>query len=287
MASSRVDASRLPTGSARPGPGSVAWRIHRERVMLLSWGRAIALQLAHPLVAAGVAHHSAFGGAPRENRTRLHRTVQAMLDLTFGTPAQAEAAAARIDGIHGEATGRLDEAAGAHPAGVPYAARMPELLLWVYATLLDSGLIVYERYIGPLTAAERDQYCAEARGIGPLLRLPAEMMPATRAELDRYMQSMYASGQVAVGATARRLLRTLLAARPLPLVPRPALTALHLPTVGLLPPAIRAAYGLRWTERHARALTLTSDACRRLLPLVPPRARYWPIARAAERRAGG
>ena len=284
-----VQATLLDTPAdeaVQPGPASVAWRIHRERIMLLSWGRAIALQFAHPQVAAGVDQHSAFG-APRENRARLHRTVQAMLNLTFGDREHAERTWARIDGIHGYVNGHLEESAGAHQVGEPYSARMPELLLWVYATILDSSLIVFERYVGPLTTAECDQYCTEARMAGPLLGLPAEMIPATRAELERYMQDMYATRQVAVGETGRRLLRRLLTARPLPLVPAPVLTSVHLPTVGLLPPAIRADYGLRWSERHERALAASAAACRRLLPFVPPVARYWPIARAAYRRAGG
>ena len=39
---------------------TISWRIHRERVLLAGWGRAILLQLAHPMVAQGVAEHSAF-----------------------------------------------------------------------------------------------------------------------------------------------------------------------------------------------------------------------------------
>src|SRR5690349_1459587 len=31
----------------------ISWRIHRERVLLAGWGRAILLQLAHPMVAQG------------------------------------------------------------------------------------------------------------------------------------------------------------------------------------------------------------------------------------------
>jgi uncharacterized protein (DUF2236 family) len=263
--------------AVHPGLGTMAWRIHRERIMLLSWGRAILLQFAHPLVAAGVAEHSRFGAGPRENRRRLHRTVQAMLDLTFGSPARAGAAAGRIDAIHGRVTGRLATATGAHPAGAAYAARMPELLCWVHATMLDSSLLVYGRYVGPLTAAEQDQYCAESRALGPLLGLPAAMIPATRADLDAYMARMLSSGEVAVGDTARGLMCDLLQARPASFVRGPLLTLLHLPTVGLLPPAIRAAYGLDWSPAHATALAAGAAASRRLLPLLPPQLRYWSV----------
>src|SRR5437016_2830686 len=42
------------TVNSRPDP-MVARKINREAVVLLGWGRAILLQLSHPLVGAGVA----------------------------------------------------------------------------------------------------------------------------------------------------------------------------------------------------------------------------------------
>jgi hypothetical protein len=46
------------------GPDSVTWRVNREAILLLGGGRALLLQVAHPLVAAGVAEHSNFRTAP-------------------------------------------------------------------------------------------------------------------------------------------------------------------------------------------------------------------------------
>ena len=45
-------------------PDSVAWRIDRERAVLLGGGRSLLMQLAHPLVARGVAEHSDFQRRP-------------------------------------------------------------------------------------------------------------------------------------------------------------------------------------------------------------------------------
>ena len=280
---SEAEAAGLMT--RRPGPGRVSWRIHRERVAVLAWGRAVLLQLAHPLVAAGVAQHSEFGGPVRTNRARLHRTIQAMLSLIFGTGAEALATGAGIDALHGRIVGELGEPVGAYPADTIYGARMPDLLLWVHATLLESNLLVYERYVGSLTEAERDQYCQESRMLGPLLGFPPAAIPASRRELDRYMTRMYASGEIVVGPTARRVAGLLLRTSPAWPVRGPALTLLHLPTVGLLPPHIREGYRFRWRETHAWALDATSDLMRRRLPALPPIVRYWPVARQAERRA--
>lgn len=263
----------------------VAWRIHRERIMLLGWGRAILLQFAHPLVAAGVAEHSHFGSSPSENRRRLLRTVEAMLDLTFGDSERAGRTARRIDGIHGRVVGRLPTATGPFEVETPYAARMPELLAWVYATMLDSSLLVYQLFIGPLTPDEQDRYCAESQTAGPLLGLPSTMIPASRADLDTYMNEMYSSGHLTVGATAHHLMQVLLGAKPLWFVTGPLLDLLHWPTVGLLPPAIREAYGLPWGPVRAASLQQAARTSRLIVPRLPSWLRDWPIARQALRRA--
>nr|MDQ6914294.1 DUF2236 domain-containing protein [Actinomycetota bacterium] len=52
-------------------------------------------------------------------------------------------------------------------------------------------------------------------------------------------------------------------------------------TVGLLPPALRAQYGLRWDPARAALLRASTGAIRRLLPLLPALAREFPAARAA------
>jgi len=61
----------------------------------------------------------------------------------------------------------------------------------------------------------------------------------------------------------------------------------RLPAVGLLPPAIREAYGFAWTTRHERRLTALSALVRHALPLASPVLRYWPAARRAETRETG
>jgi len=90
-------AADLTDGIAHAG---MAWTIHRERVLLAGWGRAILLQIAHPMVAQGVADHSAFTTEPWGWLRRLDRTLRSMLALTFGSDAQAAAAAARINALN-------------------------------------------------------------------------------------------------------------------------------------------------------------------------------------------
>jgi uncharacterized protein (DUF2236 family) len=263
----------------------ISWTIHREAVLLLGWGRAILMQLAHPLVARGVAEHSGFRSEAFGGWRRLHRTLGAMLALTFGDDEQARRAAAGINAIHERVHGTLPRAQGAFAEGTPYSACDPALLGWVHATLVDSFLLTYETYVRSLSPAQRDAYCLESAGIEGRLRIPAGSLPRDVAALDAYVSARLRSGDIHVTDTARDLARGILhPPRSAPLWP--ALAVLRLSTVGLLPPALREAYGFAWSPRRAAALRASTVAIRGLLPLVPPLVRHWSTARAAIRRRG-
>ena len=271
-----------PASATAVGPGSVAWKLNREMVLLLGWTPAVLLQLAHPLVAAGVADHSVFLARPDQRLHRLNGTVAAMLALTFGDDEAVARTARRINAIHDGVNGRLAEAAGRFPAGTPYSAHDPALLRWVHATLLYTLPRAYELYVGPLTPAEKDRYCLEASRIGPLLGIPDGELPLNWGDVRAYLRAMQASGALMPSATARGLAREIVAPAA-PRVVRPLAPAAYLPTVGLLPPAVRAAYGFRWDRRHALALRLSAALTRRMLPRLPSVLRHWPAYRQAAR----
>jgi uncharacterized protein (DUF2236 family) len=275
-----------PAGPPREGgeTARTVWKLHREVVLLAGWGRAILLQVAHPLVAQGVADHSGFAAERWARVGRLKRTVGAMLALTFGTPEESAQAAAAINQIHDRVHGRLPQPAGAFASGSSYSAHDPALLAWVHVTLVDTFLLTYERFVAPLTPAERDRYCREAALQAPLLGIPPDALPRTAAELSAYMERMLASGEIAVTDTARRLADEIVS-RALPWPARPFLAVARLPTVGLLPASIREAYGFEWTRGQERALRVLSAAVRHGISVVPPLFRWWPAARRARRRS--
>jgi uncharacterized protein (DUF2236 family) len=263
--------------------GSTTWKLHGEMVLLAGWGRAILLQLAHPLVAQGVAAHSTLLTERRGRLRRLERTLSAMLTLTFGTPEEVEKVARTINGIHDRVHGQLGAQQGIFTERAPYTAHDPALLTWVHATLVDSLLLTYELFVAPLTTEERNRYCMESTGIGPLLGIPPGSLPRSMADLTRYMDAMLAGGEIAVTDPARALAHEVLHP-PAFLIGRPLVALARLPTVGLLPPAIRRAYGLPWSARHERALGFLAAGARGLLPLLPSTLRHWPAARAARAR---
>jgi uncharacterized protein (DUF2236 family) len=283
-----ADGSRVSRSGSAPDPsggGSVAWRLQREIVLLLAWGPAILLQLAHPLVARGVADHSAFRGEPWGRTRRAHRTLDAMLRLSFGSEPEVQAAVARINAIHDRVHGRLREDAGVFPAGTSYSAHDPALLAWVHATLLDMNLRVFELFVGSLPLEDKDRYCAEASLMEGHLRIPEGRLPRSARELREYMDAMLANGDISVTDTARTLARAIVYPEA-PRVVRPAIWFMRLTIVGLLPPPIRAGYGFAWTSRSEARFRRATGIVRALLPLTPSALRHWPAARAARVGAG-
>ena len=276
---------RPGTAKAVPAPAwpvgrSVAWKINSEVVLLLGWSPAILLQVAHPLVAAGVTDHSLFLSDPAGRPRRLWRTLNTMLDLTFGTPEEVQRAARGINAIHDRVNGRLHAAAGPFEAGRRYSAHDPELLRWVHCTVLDVFPKTYELYVGPLTQAEKEQYCAEASQVAPLLGIPDNYLPSTTAELGAYLDRMLASGAITPSEQSRVLAREIYRPR-MPAVAAPLVYLAQLPMVGLLPPAIREAYGFPWDARRERLYRDSARLARPLLALTPTLLRYWPAARRA------
>lgn len=263
---------------------SVAWKINSEIVLLAGWNPAILLQVAHPLVAAGVVDHSLFLTDPAGRVRRLWRTLNVMFDLTFGLPHEVQRAADAINAVHDRVNGELRLAAGPFTAGQRYSAHDPELLRWVHCTMLDVFPRAYRLYVGRLTDAEWDRYCAEASRVEPLLGMPDGYLPRSRRELDAYMRRMLDTGQIAVSEQSRTLGREILRPRaPWPL--KPLVPVFQLPMIGLLPPQVRAAYGFHWDSRREHLLQDSARLIRPLLALTPSLLRHWPAARRAFARA--
>ena len=259
------------------GPGSEAWTLNREAMLLLGAGpRALLLQLAHPLVAAGVADHSDFRSDPW---TRLRGTLRSYLTIVYGTGTAARAEIRRLNGLHRTIT------------GPGYRARDPELALWVHATLVDSTMVVADRWLAPLSRDRRARYYAETLPIGRSFGIPVDLLPPDIDAFETYVERMLGpDGPVRVGPLARELADVVLHPPLGPLVP--ALASIPAcayawtlwPAVGLLPPGVRDAYGLRWGPLEQAVAAWLAVGWRFWRPLLPTGFRQMPQARAADRR---
>lgn len=264
------------------GPDSRMWRINREAVLLGAGPAATLLQVAHPLIAEGVAQHSDFQVDPFG---RLRRTLATTMTLVFGDGPAAERALRRLNGVHTSVRGPVTDPDVARVTGVAsYRALDPELLLWVQATLIVTSVRAYRAWVGPLSAADADGFWAEARSVGTRMGIPLRLSPVDWPALMAYWDRMLApNGPIQVTDSAR-LLAPLLVRPPLPLVPGWAVDLLALPGMGLLPPRIRDAYGIPWGAGRDRSARLIGRGVRRWTRVVPAAWRAMPQARAAERR---
>ncbi len=259
------------------GPDSEAWALNREAMLLLGAGpRALLLQLAHPLVAAGVAEHSDFRSDPW---IRLRGTLRSYLTIVYGTGTAARSEIRRLNALHRTIT------------GVGYRARDPDLSLWVHATLVDSTIVVADRWLEPLSRGRRARYYAETLPIGRAFGIPASLLPGDVDAFDDYVARMLApDGPVQVGPLARDLAAVVLNPPLGPIVPALAAVPARAyawtlwPAIGLLPPDVRAAYGLPWGRLERAVAAWLVAGWRLWRPLLPPGFRQMPRALAADRR---
>jgi uncharacterized protein (DUF2236 family) len=245
--------------------GAAIREVDGEAVILAGGGRALLMQIAHPLVARGVAEHSEWRG---DRYGRLLRTLRPMFAIVFGNAEEVRAAARGVNAVHRGITG----------AG--YEARDPELLLWVHATLVDTALECHRRFVRPLPPEREDEYYRQTKLVGRLLGVPESLLPPDLGAFSEYLDATVA--RLEVSETARAIASELWR-------PAPPLGPLIVPwreiTAGLLPPRLHEAYGMLWGPARAALFEGLSTVSRAAWPrltralrrppalLLPPSAR--------------
>ena len=258
------------------GPDSISWRVHRETTVLFGGARALLMQAAHPLVIAGARETGFYERNPWK---RLERTLQLTYTITFGTRAQAEEAAARINAVHRNVRG-IDPV-----TGKSYDALDPELLLWVHACLVDSALLFEQLTVGALDDAGRQRFHEEQMLAAEMLLLPRSHIPPTVGELRDYITTVVAGGDLIV-TDAARAVAGLFKNPPPEAEWRPILRAVSRWAFGTLPQSLREQYGVRWSRAHDAMLVATLATVRTIRPALPRRFRYIQPAEMALARAG-
>src|SRR4051794_7109046 len=251
---------------------SMIRRVQRESAVALAGPRTLLMQAAHPVAFAGFFAHT---GALDDPYARLDRTVRVLGLIGFGDKAEAQRATARVRDIHTRIHGELSEAAGRFPAGTPYSAEDPDLLLWILACMADSALVVYQRYVRSLTRDERDAFWQDYKVIGREFGLTDADLPEEIEHFDRYMGAMVEGDDLFVTAQARELALNIVMRPPVPLRARPMLEVANFVTVGLLPEKVRRMYGFSWDPARALVLRGGAEYAKRVVvPLLPDRLRY-------------
>lgn len=277
-----------PPEPVPPPPGGVLWSLAGDVRGLLMLPAALTMQVAHPAVGAGVDEHSVFRTDPWGRGERSLRSLQLWV---YGGEAAAEEGR-RLRQLH-----RTIQ--GTDTRGRRYHALTPEYYAWVHAT----GFPVYQhaaRYLHrPLTADQERRLYAEWLQVGRILGIHDRDMPQTVEEFWPYYRKVLAD-ELEATAVVRDLIATDPSVPPPdrgPLVLRLLLRAFWpvlLPplarfrrfvTLGLMPPDARRAIGLEWTAAQERRLRRLGLVVRAVVPVLPERLRYLPLAREARRRA--
>jgi uncharacterized protein (DUF2236 family) len=248
---------------------------------MLGGGRALLMQAAHPLVAAGIVQHSDYRARPWQ---RLARTMSALYTIVFGTRAEADRAGEVVQAVHASVRGRLATSVGAFEAGTPYAASDPELMMWVHATLVDTGLAMYEAYVRRLDPSESEWFYRDMKVVARVFGTPASVIPRTLREFETYRRERLGAGELCVGTDARAVAASVLDP-PVPGALGPVVRSLNLATVGLLPTPLRGKYELPWSPADELAFRTSARLTRTLVvPLLPKPLR---VVASHRRRDGG
>lgn len=220
------------------GPDSVSWHLSRDPVSFIGSSTALLLQVAEPLVAAGVAQHSDY---QRDPWSRLFRTFDTLLKMVFGDETSVRRMENRLAKRHVPVKGVSAD-------GIAYDARDPELALWVWATLIFVSVDMHQRVYGPLEPIDLQRNYDEAKLFARGSGIPDEVIPATWPEFLGYVDDFVATRLRATVDSDDIWRHTMYPGTPPVLHPLLAL-GLNATAAAFLPPEARDVFGYRWNDR--------------------------------------
>jgi uncharacterized protein (DUF2236 family) len=218
-----------------------------------------------PLNYVGTSEHTRNKRTPFRRITHTGGMFEAVF---FGTRAQADRVLTAVDVMHERVLGELPEDAGPHyPAGTPYSAFDPELMLWTVAVIADSAEWFYDRLVRQLTADEREALWQDYIYFAELFKMPRSVAPPTYREFREWYEHQLAGEDLHLTEEARFMGHASAFEIPMPSNRRPAKSLHDLVMLGSLPPRVRELYGLSYTpaQRAACATVLASGRFARML----------------------
>jgi uncharacterized protein (DUF2236 family) len=129
---------------------------------------------------------------------------------------------------------------GSTPAGETYTALEPELLDWVSATASYGFLFAYDRFVSPLSAAEKARFFAEGEMVAGLYGVQQKIRSAE--DFTAMMQTLLPRFEPHPINT--EFLSIMKSGRAAPGVPKGLQSAVVNAAVDILPPAVRERLGL-------------------------------------------
>jgi uncharacterized protein (DUF2236 family) len=244
------------------GPASPIRRVVGEPIVALLYPRALVMEVAHPSVGAAVADHSHFQQHPVQ---RLWATSDAAMRLVFGRGGEPMAAATQIYRLHDRINGTTEATA--------YTAHDASLLLWVWATLVDTCDVAFTRWVRPYHPGEADAFYQDMARFARFFGIPEALIPGDRSAFAAYLDAMLAGTDPAGtdlggSATSARVVRDVLWFRRWFVAP-PAMSALRLLAIGTLDPRLAERLGLGLTAPERRRFERLDGLLRRHYTRLP------------------
>jgi uncharacterized protein (DUF2236 family) len=273
-------------------PGrSMARRVHGDRAVGLLYGqRALLIGALEPLTYTGTMLSTKSNDMPF---TRLARTAKIQETVFLGSREEADKALGAVHRLHERIKGELPEAAGGHPAGAPYSAFDPKLMLWTLAVIADSGRAMYETMVRPLGPGELEALWQDYVRFGELFGLPRTEVPATYPEFAAWFAGRLASPDLTATPHALEMAPLVAFEQPVPAAARANIATQNLVIKGTLPPRVREIFGIQWTRAHESAFRSVTAAHRRARHAFPRRVRrgrndifFNSVARTEHQRGG-
>ena len=258
-----------PTDEGYFPPGSLLREVQSHRLVGQTYGRrALVLGATSPLPYVGTSSSTLARERPF---TRLAHTAKAFETIYFGTRAEADHVLAAVHRMHQRVQGALDRDEGPVAAGTRYDAFDPELMLWTMGVLADSSRVAFETLVRPLGSAEREALWREWVRFGSLFGMPDSVAPPTAVAFDAWMDAHLRGGGFHVTEEAWVVGRAILTSMPVPRALRPGIKVSDFLVLGMLPPRVRAAFGLAWSPADERRHRRLAAALRRAHAVLPPR----------------
>jgi uncharacterized protein (DUF2236 family) len=241
--------------------------VHGDRSVGLLYGqRALLVGALEPLTYTGTMMSTRAANKPFK---RLARTAKIQETVFLGTKAEADEVLAGVHALHETIEGKLPEAAGVHPAGTPYSAFDPELMLWTLAVIADSGRAMYETMVRTLSDEERESLWQDYVLFGELFRLPRTEMPASYREFESWFEGKLASPDLQATEHGLEMAPLVAFEQPVPAAARGNIAIQNHIIKGTLPPRVREIFGIRWSGAHERSFRAMAAAHRRVRRAFP------------------
>jgi uncharacterized protein (DUF2236 family) len=207
-------------------PSSMHWRVLKNPVALGVGGvAAVLMEFADARIRSGVWDHSTYKADPIG---RSMRTGVAAMVGCYGPASAARRVIQGVNNMHAKVKGET-------PKGEAYRALDPELLEWVGATASFGFVTAYDRFVSPLSEADKSRFYRDGTVVGRLYGV--QDCPQSTADFMRMMDKR--AERFEAHPIVEEFLSIIQSGRVAPNTPRFLHRALARAAVSILPDLIR------------------------------------------------